>query len=64
MFIKRYFSNFFLLLLPQSLHEPARRVYYPHSTILPKAVPTIRLECQSAKQKFAVLKYLYQNLNT
>lgn len=32
--------------------------------MLPKALPSIRLECQFAKQKFAMLKYLYQTSNT
>ena len=38
-------------------------IYYSYSTILPKGLPAIRLECQLVKQKFFVSKYLYQTSN-
>lgn len=63
MFNKYHLTYLFLLSPPQSLSESVRRVYYSYSTILPKALPTIRLRCHTAKQKFAVLKYLYQTSN-
>lgn len=43
---------------------PARaRVYYSYSTILHKAMPTIRPGWQTAKTEFTVLKYLHQTSN-